>query len=87
MSELQNLYVRIPLLQDIKEIPIYAKEIKGSCLKKLGRNPKDPPSIQVGGIVSSLMMGKSPSTKYNDPGNQTIIVQIGDFFIPNTLVD
>ena len=44
-AELKNLCVRIPLLQAIKYIPIYAKTIRELCLKKSGIKKKDPPTI------------------------------------------
>ena len=34
LGELQNLYIKIPLLQAIQDIPIYAKTIKELCIKK-----------------------------------------------------
>ena len=36
-SELLNLFIKIPLLQAIKEIPICTNIIKEICLKKPGR--------------------------------------------------
>ena len=32
--ELRNLFIRVPLLQDIKDIPICTKIIRELCLKK-----------------------------------------------------
>jgi hypothetical protein len=37
MIELRNVCVKIPLLQAIKDVPIYAKTIKELCIKKPGR--------------------------------------------------
>jgi hypothetical protein len=36
MTELRNVCVKIPLLQEIKDVPIYAKTIKELCIKKPG---------------------------------------------------
>jgi hypothetical protein len=36
-AELQNVCVKIPLLQAIKDIPIYAKTVRDLCIKKPGR--------------------------------------------------
>jgi hypothetical protein len=36
MTELRNVCVKIPLLQAIKDVPIYAKTIKELCIKKPG---------------------------------------------------
>lgn len=37
LDELKNLCVKIPILQAIKEIPIYNRFIKESCIKKHGK--------------------------------------------------
>lgn len=56
-------------------------------LKNISRKPKDPLAVQVGGKLSTLMLGNSSPTEYNDPGNPTITIQMGKSVIPNTLVD
>ena len=87
LGELQNLYVKIPLLQAIQDVPIYAKTIKYICVKNPGRKPKDPLTVHVVGDLSTLMNGKIPPVKYGDPGNPTVIVKIGHTIIPRVLVD
>jgi hypothetical protein len=47
LDELKNICVKIPLLQAIKNIPIYTKTIRELCLKKSGRKRKDPTIVQV----------------------------------------
>ena len=42
LDELKNVYIKIPLLQAIKDIPIYTKAIKEMCLKKPARRKIDP---------------------------------------------
>jgi hypothetical protein len=42
VGELKNLCVKITLLQDLQDIPIYAKIIKELCGKKPRRKTKDP---------------------------------------------
>lgn len=37
IGELKNLYVKIPLLKAIRDVPIYTKPIKDVCVKKPGR--------------------------------------------------
>jgi hypothetical protein len=37
LNELHNICVKIPLLQAIKDIPIYSKVVKELCIKKPGR--------------------------------------------------
>ena len=49
IGELKILYVKIPLLQAIQDIPIYTKAIRDVCVKKPGRKPKDPPTVYVMG--------------------------------------
>jgi hypothetical protein len=44
-DELRNVCIKIPLLQDNKYIPIYAKIIRDIFLKKPGRKKKEPPLV------------------------------------------
>lgn len=55
IGELKKLYVKIPLLQAIRNIPIYSKAIRDVCVKKIGRKPKDPPTMYVMGRLSELL--------------------------------
>ena len=77
LGELKNLYVKIPLLQALQDVPIYARTVRDLCTKKLGRKPRDPPTIHVIGKLSALIIGKTLLAKYDDPGNPTVTVQIG----------
>ena len=52
LKELKNLYVKLPLLQSLHDVPIYAKTIKDPCVRKRGRNPRDPPIVHVIGKLS-----------------------------------
>jgi hypothetical protein len=62
LGELQNLYVKIPLLQALRDVPIYARTMRDICIKKPGRKAKDPLTVHVMGDLSALMTGKdSPS--------------------------
>jgi hypothetical protein len=36
LGELQNMHVNIPLLQAIRDVPIYAKIVRDLCIKKPG---------------------------------------------------
>jgi hypothetical protein len=87
LGELQNLHVKIPLLQAIRDVPIYAKTVRDLCIKNPGRKPRDPLTVHVVGELSELMLGKTPPIKYGDPGNPTVTVKIGQTFIPDVLVD
>ena len=42
IGELKNLYVKIPLLQALQDIPIYEKTIKELCGKKPVKKTKSP---------------------------------------------
>ena len=42
LGELKNIYVRIPLLQALHNIPIYSKSIRDLVVKKPRRKPKEP---------------------------------------------
>eukprot|EP00253_Pinus_taeda_P005000 PITA_05000 len=87
LGELQNLYIKIPFLQAIQDIPIYAKTIKELCIKRLRRNVIDNPRVQVVGTLSDLLSGKEPPIKYGDPGNPIVNVQIYGKNLTNALVD
>ena len=72
---MKKLCVRIPLLQAIKDIPIYAKIVRELCLKKLGRKKKDPPTIHyIGQLVDALF--DHPMEKYGDLGNPVVTISI-----------
>ena len=73
--ELKNLCVRIPLLQAIKDIPIYAKTVRELCLKRSGRKKKDPPTIHYI-IQSADALFDRPMEKYGDPGNLVVTISI-----------
>eukprot|EP00253_Pinus_taeda_P024888 PITA_24888 len=55
LDELKNVYIKIPLLQAIKDIPIYTKAIKDMCLKKPAIKRIDPQTIHVIGHLAGLM--------------------------------
>jgi hypothetical protein len=58
VRELKNLCVKIPLLQALQDIPIYAKTIKELCGKKPKRKTKNPSTVHVVGTLSDLILGK-----------------------------
>lgn len=49
LTELQNVCVKIPLLEARKYISIFTQIIRELCLKKLGRKHKDPLVIKIVG--------------------------------------
>ena len=60
LGELKNIYVKIPLLQALQDVPIYARVVRDLCTRKPGRKPTDPPTVHVIGKLSTLIMGKNP---------------------------
>jgi hypothetical protein len=80
VRELKNLYVKIPLLQALQDIPIYAKTIKELCGKKHVRKDENPSTVHVVGALSDLILGKKDPVKYTDPGNPMGTVQIQGYF-------
>jgi hypothetical protein len=87
LGELQNIYVKIPLLQALRDVPIYARTMRDICVKKPGRKTKDPLIVHVMGDLYTLMSGKVPPIKYGDPDHPTVSVKIGKMIIPRVLVD
>jgi hypothetical protein len=87
LGELQNLYVKIPLLQALRDVPIYVRTMRDICVKNPGRKIKDSITVHVLGDLSSLMSGKNPPVKYGDPDHPTVTVQVGKMIIPRVLVD
>ena len=87
MNELRNVCVKIPLLQVIRDVPIYAKTIKELCIKKPGRKQKDPPTIHLVGQSSNCISETPKIVKYANPGNPIVSVTINNVSIGNTLVD
>jgi hypothetical protein len=55
ISKLRNVCIKVPLLQAIKDIPIYAKTIRELFLKKPGRKKIEPTTIQFIGRSTDLM--------------------------------
>ena len=83
LQKLQNVCVKIPLFQDVKDIPIYAKNVRKLYIRKL----KDPPPIHVIGRLSDLMIGKTIPPKYGHPGDLVVTSFFNNVSIHNTLVD
>jgi hypothetical protein len=84
-TELQNICVNIPLLQAIKDIHIYAKIVRDLCIKNPRRKRKEPPVIWVVGKLSKFIT-EIPS-KYSDPRNPVVTIEINCVSLPNTLID
>eukprot|EP00253_Pinus_taeda_P021149 PITA_21149 len=87
LDELKNVYIRIPLLQAIKDIPIYTKAIKELCLKKPTRKRVYPQTIHVIRHLASLMTNTTSMEKYVDPRIPRVTTIINNIHIENTLID
>lgn len=57
-GELKNFCVKIPLLEAIKDVPIYNKIIKEECFKRPRRRRRDTPIKNVVGHLSNMMLGR-----------------------------
>jgi hypothetical protein len=87
LNELKNICVKIPLLQDIKGIPIYSKVVKELCIKKPGRKKKDPPTIYLIGGLSEYISEHPKLEKYGNLGNLVVTITINEVSIGNPLID
>ena len=74
MNELKNICVKIPLLQDIKDIPIYNKVIKELCIKLPKKKHKDPLAIHVIGEMSECTAYQYQIAKYTNPRAPVVTV-------------
>eukprot|EP00253_Pinus_taeda_P034880 PITA_34880 len=78
---------KIPLLQAIKDVPIYNRLIKEKFFRHPGRCKRDIPTINVIGQFSNLMLGQIICPKYLDPGSPVVDVHINGTMVPHTLID
>jgi len=87
LGELKHLCVKIPLLQAIKDVPIYNRLIKEKCFRHPGRHKRDAPTINVIGQLCDLMLGKIIRPKYLDLGSLVVDVHINGTMVSHTLID
>eukprot|EP00253_Pinus_taeda_P029422 PITA_29422 len=87
LGEIKQLCVKIPLLQAIKDVPIYNRLIKEKCFRHPGRRKRDAPTINVIGKLSDLMLGQVICPKDLDPESPVVDVHINGTIIPHTLID
>ena len=87
MNELKNICIKIPLLEAIKDIPIYSKVKKELCIKHPGKKQKDPLTIHVIGEMSECMKSQSQIAKYTNLGAPVVTVIINNTTIENKLID
>lgn len=77
LGKLWNIHVKIPVLQALRVVPIYARSVRDIFIKKPGRKAKDPLTVHVMGDLATLIFKKTPPVKYGDPGHPMVTVQIG----------
>ena len=87
LGELQNIYVKFPPLQALRDVPIYTRTMRDIFVKKPSRKAKDPLTVHFMGDLSALMSGKVHLVKYGDLGHPTVTVQIRKTIIPRFLVE
>ncbi|KAL6322464.1 hypothetical protein AAG906_008119 [Vitis piasezkii] len=80
LEVLKQVKINIPLLDMIKQVPVYAKFLKDLCTVK--RRIKLTKKAFLIEQVSSII-----EVKYKDPGCPTNSVQIGDSFVERALLD
>jgi len=81
------LYKKVPLLQAIQDIPVYAKTTKELCIRKPRRKITNNPIFQVVGTLYNLLSRRETPVKYEDLGNPIVTVQINGQTFSNALVD
>ena len=86
-NELKNVCIKIPLLQAIRDIPIYSKMVRELCLKKPGRKQKDPPTIHVIGQLSNYISDYPLPPKFANPGNPVVTICINGIPTGNNLAN
>ena len=81
---LRQVKVNIPLLDMIKQVPIYTKSLKDLCIVKRGFSVNKKAFLIE--QVSAIIQCKSP-VKYKDQGCPTILVRIGGTCVEKTWLD
>ncbi|XP_057459241.1 uncharacterized protein LOC130749898 [Actinidia eriantha] len=80
----EQVKINIPLLDAIKQIPVYAKFLKDLCTVKRNLNVYDKAFLME--QASSIIQTKTVP-KYKDPGCPTISIVIGDTKFEHALLD
>ncbi|XP_050157487.1 uncharacterized protein LOC126631387 [Malus sylvestris] len=80
----KKVHINIPLLEAIKQIPSYAKFLKGLCSHKCKLNGEE--KVFLTKKLSDIYLWKNPS-KLQDPGIPTLSCVIGSHKFEEALVD
>jgi len=86
LDELNNICIRIPLLQEIKDIPMYDETVRELCINKSWRKNKDPQTMHVIVNWQTLYRVKFICKKYVDPSRTIVKIHINNAAIENTLI-
>jgi hypothetical protein len=81
------LCIKIPLLQALKDVPIFNKYAKEQCITRLGRRRKYSPTLNVIGQLADLMLGNLILPKYLNLGSPLVNVHIKNTLFQNTIID
>ncbi|CAN6679428.1 unnamed protein product [Malus baccata var. baccata] len=84
LETFRQVHVNIPLLDDIKQIPKYAKCLKKLCTTK--KRVREKEVVHVNENVSAILQRKLPP-KCKDPGSFTIPCVIGNTCFKSTMLD
>ncbi|CAN6704204.1 unnamed protein product [Malus baccata var. baccata] len=84
LETFRKVQVNIPLLDAIKQVPMYAKFLKELCTTR--RRISNKEVVQVSENVSAVLQRKLPP-KYKDPGNFTIPCVIGNTKFEQCMLD
>ena len=84
LEVLRQVKVNIPLLDMIKQVPTYAKNLKDLCIVKRGLNVDKKAFLTE--QVNAIIQCKTP-VKYKDPGFPTISMNIGGTCVEKALLD
>lgn len=82
----KQVKVNIPLLDAIKQVPIYAKFLKDLCTQKRKNRTNVYKKVLLTEQVSSVFQSDAPP-KLQDPGTPTIDIVIGKHAIERALLD
>lgn len=84
MELFKKVHINIPLLEAIRQIPSYAKFLKGLCSHKRKLNGEE--KVFLTKKLSDIYLRKNPS-KLKDPGIPTLCCAIGSHKFEEALVD
>ncbi|GKE59331.1 uncharacterized protein Tco_1498516, partial [Tanacetum coccineum] len=80
----KHVKINLPLIEAIRQIPVYAKILKDLCTQK--RRHQLPKKVELGEQVSAVLSSTLPR-KLKDPGAPLISVDVGNLKIKRALLD